>query len=444
MRHLITLLLALISVNGAFAQDAYLNTAFMPRYWKAGEPYSVSARVRNASGTTPLITFRVDWRYNNGPVQVGNTQSTTGILPGQYWPYTHPVPFSQPAAQGTLKVWVVGVGDANHANDTLYFPVDVLGVWATKSVLMEQYTGTWCQFCPIPNSTTNALDQDPLIVVAKHHNGDELSSTSSTAYWQQFSANYSPAGVMEQEEFGALADDAAYDQWGARAEQRKLGVSAASIGLSVGFNAWQRDLTVDLAVTFTAALSGDFVVNAYIVEDNVPGNQVAGGSGYVHQQVVREVMGGAGGTAGVIPAITAAEATYNHQYTFNVPMQWDASNLRVIATVTEKRNGASWTVNVVDAGLMLVGIDEHSNVELPIRIQPNPAQQMAWIHVPAGTASASVQVIAADGRLARTWSGALQNGLILLDDLSAFRTGAYMVRVVVDGRVGHQRLVVQP
>jgi len=444
MRHLLTILLAVISVIGAMGQDAYMNTAFVPRYWKAGQPYSISARVRNANGTTPLITFRVDWRYNNGPVQVGNTQSTTGILPGQYWPYTHPVAFNQTAAQGMLKVWVVGVGDTNHANDTLYFPVDVLGVWATKSVLMEQYTGIWCQFCPIPNSTTNTLDLDPFIVVAKHHNDDELSSASSTAYWQQFSANYSPAGVMEQEEFGALPDDAAYDQWSARAEQRKLGVSAASIGLTTGFNAWQRDLTVNLAVTFTAALSGNFVVNAYIVEDNVPGNQVAGGSGYIHQQVVREVMGGASGTAGVIPAITAAEATYNHQYTFNVPTQWNASNLRVIATVTEKRNNTSWTVNVVDAGLTLVGIDEQSFNELPISIQPNPAQQEAWIRLPAGTASASIQVIAADGRLVRAWSGTPRNGLVLLDGLNAFPAGAYLVRAVVDGRVGHQRLVVQP
>ena len=165
----------------ASAQDAYLNTAFVPRYWKAGQPYAISARVRNASGTTPLITFRVDWRYNNGPVQVGNTQSTTGIMPGQYWPYTHPVSFNQTAQQGLLKVWVVGNGDSNHANDTLYFPVDLLDVWATKSVLMEQYTGTWCQFCPIPNATTNVLDQDPLIGVAKHHNDDEWSSANSSA-----------------------------------------------------------------------------------------------------------------------------------------------------------------------------------------------------------------------------------------------------------------------
>jgi hypothetical protein len=216
---LLFILAHLLSAALSLAQDAYLNTSFVPRYWKANEPWPIAARVRNASSTVPLITFRVDWRFNNGPIQVGNTQSTTGILPGQYWPYTHPTSFTAPASGGTLKVWVVGIGDTNHSNDTLYFTVDVLSAWATKSVLIEQYTGTWCQFCPLPNEATNTLNDDPLIVVAKHHNGDEYSSASSTAYWQQFSANYSPAGVMEQEEFGTLGDDAAYDQWGARADR---------------------------------------------------------------------------------------------------------------------------------------------------------------------------------------------------------------------------------
>ncbi|MFZ1692303.1 MAG: hypothetical protein WAT74_03810, partial [Flavobacteriales bacterium] len=275
----------LVNALAVHAQDAYLNTSFVPRYWKANEPWPISARVRNLNSTTPLITFRVDWRFNNGPIQVGNTQSTTGILPGQYWPYTHPTPFNVPASGGTLKVWVVGVGDTNHANDTLFFPVDVLNAWATKTVLLEQYTGTWCQFCPIPNAVTNTLNDDPLIIVAKHHNGDELSSASSTAYWQQFGANYSPSGVMEQEEFGTLPDNANYDLWSGWADLRKQGVSPASIGITAGFKAWQCVLTVDLSIGFTAALSGEFVVNAYVVQDNVPGVQVAGGSNYVHQQV---------------------------------------------------------------------------------------------------------------------------------------------------------------
>ncbi|MBL0128050.1 MAG: hypothetical protein IPP83_11475 [Flavobacteriales bacterium] len=281
MRHL-SLAIALLVGTALSAQNAFLNNSFFPRYWKANTDFLIAARVRN-SNSTPLISFHVDWRWNNGPVQIGNWQSTTGITGNQYWPYEHQIPFNQPASAGVLKVWVVGSGDTDPSNDTLRFTVDVIGNWATKSVLIEQYTGTWCQFCPAANGATNVLDVDPLIVVAKHHNLDEFTNQNSTDYWVWFNADYSPAGVMEQEEFGTLQDDAAYDQWGARAEQRKLGVSPANIAVTAGFSEWTRLLTVDVNTTMTAVVNGTFIVNAYILEDNLPGPQTNAPAGYIHQ-----------------------------------------------------------------------------------------------------------------------------------------------------------------
>lgn len=431
---------ALLLALAAQGQDAFLNTSFVPRYWKANQPWTIAARVRNASSSAPLITFRVDWRFNNGPIQTGNTQSTTGIGPGQYWPYTHPIPFNQPAGGGVLKVWVVGVGESNPANDTLYFTVDVLPAWAPKSVLIEQFTGTWCQFCPAANAATNALDADPFIVVAKHHNNDELANASSTAYWAQFNANYSPSGVMEQEEFGTLQDNANYDQWGAWADLRKQGVSPVAMGIGADFNAWQRELTVQVNATFQAALSGQFTINAFLVEDNVPGNQVAAAPGYIHQQVVRHVFGGPGGTAGVIPATAAAGATYSHTYAFTVPEQWNHLNLRVVALVTEVRNGLTWTVNVADAGLTPVGIDEAGAARF--RLWPNPSQGQAWVTLPAAAEAAQVELLNADGRLIWTErvAGAAPTPLAGAGGLPA---GAYLVRLVTSQGTAHQRLLIE-
>ncbi|MBK9175466.1 MAG: Omp28-related outer membrane protein [Flavobacteriales bacterium] len=422
----------------AAGQNAYLTNCFVPRYWKANTGYEIAARVRNSVSGAPLITFRVDWRFNNGPIEQGNWQSTTGISPGQYWPYVHQTLFAQPASDGILKVWVVGNGDTDHTNDTLSFPVNVLGAWAAKSVLIEQYTGTWCQFCPSPNATTNALNADPLIVVAKHHNTDELSNAGSTAYWTQFNANYSPAGVMEQEEFGTLPDDAAYDLWGARAEQRKLGVSPASIAIAPAFNAWTRQLTVDVAVTFAAAQSGELVVNAYVLEDNVPGAQTAAPSGYIHHQVVREVLGGATGTAGVIPSTTAAGATYAHQYTLQVPQEWNHGNMRIAAMVTERQNGTTWTVNVSDAGLVEVGVEEQA--ALRFALFPNPAQDDPWLALES-LSGARIQVYSADGRLLVDREDRAHGGLLRIGGFASLPAGLYTVRVEQDGVAGQRRIV---
>ncbi|MBK8498224.1 MAG: Omp28-related outer membrane protein [Flavobacteriales bacterium] len=430
------LFIAFFTGTALAAQNAYLTNGFVPRYWKANTDYVINVRVRNSNSTTPLLSFRVDWNWNNGPVQTGNMQSTTGIVPGQYWPYPHPIPFNKPESAGTLKVWVVGTGDTDHSNDTLTFPVGVLANWTAKSVLIEQYTGTWCQFCPNPNSTTNDLDADPFIVVAKHHNNDDFAAASSVAYWSQFNAEYSPAGVMEQEEFGTLQDDAAYVEWGARAEQRKLGVSPVEITVVPGFNDWTRQLTVDLTATFTAAQSGDFTVNAYIVEDNVAGLQTGAAPGYIHQQLVREVLGGTNGTSGVIPAFTTASATYTHQYTFAVPTQWNADNLRIVATVTEHRPAGTQTVNVTDADFVLVGVEEHGL--LNVRAYPNPSSGALWIELEDAT-PALVRLLGADGRVVIDQRAS--GDRFLLEGFEALAPGAYLLRVQQGSVFSEQRVM---
>lgn len=431
------LFVALFTGTVLMAQNAYLTNGFVPRYWKANTDYVINVRVRNSSSTTPLITFRVDWNWNNGPVQAGNTQSTTGISPGQYWPYPHPIPFNKPESAGTLKVWVVGTGDTDHSNDTLTFPVGVLANWTTKSVLLEQFTGTWCQFCPNPNTTTNTLDADPLIVVAKHHNNDDFDVPSSVAYWGQFNAEYSPAGVMEQEEFGTLPDDAAYLEWGVRADLRKTGVSPAQIDITPGFNDWTRLLTVDLSVTFTAAVSGDLTVNAYIVEDNVPGPQVAAAPGYIHHQLVREVLGGTDGTSGVIPATTTAGGVYTHQYTFTIPEEWNSDNMRVIGTVTEHRPAGTHTVNVSDDDVVLVGVAERDPTPI-MRTYPNPATELLWVELRDAT-PAAVQLLSADGRV--VLQQRTSSARISLEGFGDLAPGAYVLRVEQAGSAGEKRII---
>lgn len=428
---------AALLASSLCAQNAYLTHCFVPRYWKANTGWEIAARVRNIQSGAPLITFRVDYRHGNGPVQVGDWQTTQGINPGQYWPYVHQIPFSTAASDGELKVWVVGNGDTDHTNDTLRFPVTVLPQWSTKSVLIEQYTGTWCQFCPNPNGTTNTLDADPFIVVAKHHNSDEFSSATSTAYWAQFNANYSPSGVMEQEEFGSLPDDAAYDQWGPRAEQRKLGVSPVTVTASAAFNSWTRMLAVDVNAAFSAAVSGDFVVNAYVVEDNVPGPQTAADPGYIHHQLVREVLGGPTGTAGVIPATTVAGTTYSEQYAMQVPEAWDHGNLRIVATVSERRDNTTWTMNVTDAGLIEVGINETE--ALRIGAHPNPAHDQIRLHV-GGDSPVDLRLHSSDGRLLLAQRFVPSNGVIVLDELQRFATGLHMIHAEQNGRRGSVRI----
>ena len=79
----IVLATGLLLTSALIGQNAYLTNGFVPRYWKANTDYVIDVRVRNSSSTTQLLSFHVDWNWNNGPVQAGNWVGTTGISPGQ-------------------------------------------------------------------------------------------------------------------------------------------------------------------------------------------------------------------------------------------------------------------------------------------------------------------------------------------------------------------------
>lgn len=443
MKYLYTIALALTLSSLATvgnAQNAYLTNAFMPRWAKANTDYAINVRVRN-SAATPLITFRVDWRWNNGPVQTGNFQSTTGITGNQYWPYPHPIAFNQPQGVGVLKIWVVGSGDTDHTNDTLTFPMGVLNNWATKTVILEQFTGTWCQWCPDPNALTNELDADPQVVVAKHHNADEFSSAASTAYWAQYNSNFSPTATLEQSEQGTYAANANYTAWPAEVELRKTSVSPVNLTIDPEFNFWTGELSLDLTATFTYALSGEFIMNAYIVEDNVPGPQTNGPPNYIHQQVVREVLGGGSGTSGVIPATTVAGIPYSHTYTYTVPANWNWNNLRIVATVSQRVGSTLHAVNTGSSYFTPVGIEEGGEAPAALTVFPNPANESVWVDLAGAVGNATITLIDVDGREVLNTRSILGNGPVAVSEFAPLAPGAYMLRVQRGNERAEQRVI---
>lgn len=442
MKYIYTIALALALSSLATignAQNAYLTNAFMPRWAKANTDYAINVRVRN-SAATPLITFRVDWRWNNGPVQTGNFQSTTGITGNQYWPYPHPIAFNQPQGVGVLKIWVVGSGDMDHTNDTLTFPMGVLNSWATKTVIMEQFTGTWCQYCPDPNALTNTLDADPLVVVAKHHNADEFSSPASTAYWGQYNANFSPMATLEQSEQGTYAANANFAAWTAEVDLRKTGVSPVNLTINPEFNYWTGDLSVELTANFTYGLTGDFIVNAYIVEDNVPGPQTNAAPGYIHQQVVREVLGGGSGTSGVIPATTVAGVPYSHTYTYSVPANWNWNNLRIVATVSQRVGSTLHAVNAGSGYFVALGMEEGSALSSALKVYPNPSSTDLWFELPGDAARGAITLITADGREVLHRELVLTGNAMHVDGFETLAPGAYVLRVQRGDAIAEQRV----
>ncbi len=426
----------------ASAQDAYLTNYYIPRFIRTGAPNTIDVRVRNFS-SSPLFTFRVDWRWGNGTVNEGFWQNTTGITGSQYWPYTHPAAFD-PAAPGAgmLKIWVVTFGETNPANDTLFFPVTAVSLWSEKSVLLDTWTGTWCPYCPPANIMGNLLNTDPHIVVAKHHAADEYSSPSSTEYFNQYNVSYTPAGVMDQGEYGMYAPNPDHDQWDAQTQARLQGVSPVSISVNATVNEWTRDLTVTVSANFQTAFNGEFTLNAYLLEDNMPGTQNNAPANYVHEQIVRDVMGGTLGVQGAVPSAPVVGTNYSHTFTRSVPAEWNISNLRVVGYITHRQGASAYTLNVAKGGLLPVGIAEGATMNAHCRIAPNPAVDHFTVDVPDMTGQATLTVIAADGRAVLEKQVVLMPGApVQVADVGTLPAGTYQVRIATASEERHGRVV---
>lgn len=410
------------------AQNAYLTNYYLPRFIRTNTDNTIAVRVRNLS-STPLTTFRVDWRWNNDVVNEGPWQSTTGITGNQYWPYTHPVPFNRPTAgAGVLKIWVVGMGETNPANDTLTFPVTAIASWVEKTVLLDAWTATWCPNCPPANSTTNLLDAQEGVIVAKHHAVDEYSTGTSSTYFGQYNVTYTPAGVMDQGEYGLYAPNPSYDLWEAQLTERQQGVSPAGVLIDATVNPWTRELSITVSAGFEYAFNGEFTLNAYLLEDDVPGNQQNAPANYVHQQVVREVFGGVQGQGGVVPASPVAGTLYSTNWSRVLPVEWNIANLRVVGFISHRQNGTAYTLNAAEGALLPVGIAEAATTS-PLRFMPNPTEGVFQMQVPDLVGKADLLVHASDGRLVASRSLVLSGGVIDVADLTGLAPGTYRVTV---------------
>jgi hypothetical protein len=430
---IITLVLAPLI---GFGQDAYLTNAHVPFFVKANTGRTISVRVRN-SASTPLITFRVDWRWNNDAVQTGYTQTTTGISGNQYWPYEHPIPFAIAQGQGTLKVWVVGNGETNPANDTLAFKVTALDQWAAKTMLLDLRTATWCAPAPPALAMGNALDADPQVVVARHHDGDQFSTGSSTAYLEHHNVDFTPAGIIDQGEYGTYEPNPAYDQWADQMNKRKEGVSPVELSMATEYDALSRLLTVHLNATYTFGLQGSHTLNAFVVEDGISAPQANAPVGYIHAQVVRDVLGGAMGNGGVIPDQPVPGTTYSTTYGLILPEDWEARNIRVIGFVTHAINGEAYTLNARSSTALVVGLDETNAAYLPMKVHPNPAKDALWIDLPNAHGPAMVTVLSLDGRMVLEEQVTFGGIPLALEGFGALSSGVYVLRVL-DGDVQQQ------
>lgn len=232
-----------------------------------------------------------------------------------------------------------------------------MAMFAQKNILMEEATGTWCQYCPrgiyFMDSITTAYDN--VIPVAVHLNDVMANAEYAAAI---------PNSSAPSANFNRNASSITPESWFGTYQTEMQIQPLTSMAIMVGFDATTRVVTAEVEITALQNISGDYRIAGIIVEDGVTGpapsynqsNSYSGGNyGYVggfenmpnpipaqrmaYDHVGRELLGGYNGFENSFPSSLATGETYSYNFGYTLPDNYDFNYVRVIAALVKQSDG---------------------------------------------------------------------------------------------------------
>jgi thiol-disulfide isomerase/thioredoxin len=272
-----------------------------------------------------------------------------------------------------------------------------------RTVLIEEFTGEWCGWCPIGMMELEEMIAkfgDSIIVVAVH-TGDQLESESASemiAVW----ANFAPSALINRiydTILGTQVFDT--DNWEEVIARQIDSPSPCEVQLVYGFNAATRMLTAEVTAVFTEDFIGDGRLNLYIVEDSVVGdaqhNYLSGDPqfigtpfyalpdpipGFIHEHVLREMLGESYGIDGIIPDTVTAGQIFSYTFTYTIPAAYNLDHLHLIGVIQQHKGLKKYRKNLNSIHIMFdktITGQGSPDALSRLSVWPNPANEQVSI-----------------------------------------------------------------
>lgn len=338
---------------------------------------NVVAEIYNNGGIT-ITSFEFAYSIDSGATWV--TQNVTGASLGTATSanFTHSTPLNFPSARKENLLVRVKLPNGNNdpitANDQAGKTVFVMPGTVEKIVLLEQMTGTWCQFCPDGNVVVeNIVANNTGVVATAVHDNDAMENTPSAQLNTAFADGH-PSGMVDRVLFEGN-DEVGFSRggWAAGVLAQKTAISPATLSASSAYNSSNRQLSVEVSSAFLAAIDGEFRLGVIVVEDSVTGtgsgynqsnyyNTVSGHPyqgagnpivGFVHRRVMRDALGGTWGQPSSIPNPTVVGTPATYTFTTTLNSGWDDSQVSLIAVLMayDANPNARPIINALPLGL---------------------------------------------------------------------------------------------
>ncbi|MBR3951746.1 MAG: Omp28-related outer membrane protein [Bacteroidaceae bacterium] len=244
-----------------------------------------------------------------------------------------------------------------------------------KNVLVEEFTGIHCGYCPQAHKiVAELLKAQPEKVYAiavhaghysvPHSDEPDFRTSEGTEINNYFGISGYPAGMVNRQRY----DDRIIinrTSWATVASIEAQIVAPVNLWMKSSFDESTRTLTVDVEGYYTADTNADFnLLNVVVTENNIMGPQSGGGLGseYMHQHMARAYLTSTWGDT-----ITTCKKGdfFSKQYTYAVP----ESIKEVAVNPAELEVVAYIAVNEENILNVTGSVPEYKDIELPLEAE---------------------------------------------------------------------------
>jgi hypothetical protein len=275
---------------------------------------------------------------------------------------------------------------------------------ATKRVLIEEGTGTWCIGCPwgiVRLEEMNKKYTSTTAIVSVHVKGYTIDPMEDEIYEAGIRSNFAggvPTGLIDRAQTQSISPD------DFEKEYLKRIAYAPAIDVfidKISFNSSTRLLSFNVNAATVAPFNGAYRFNAILTEMQVHGttsdydqaniysgdNTPMGGfekkpdpvpaKDMYYDFVGRAILGGWDGTANSIPSTNASGQTISYTYTTTIPAGWNEKKLSIIGFVINSTNGSVKNSSLPTNLGSITGID--ADEKTAFIAYPNPTSGLISI-----------------------------------------------------------------
>jgi len=224
-----------------------------------------------------------------------------------------------------------------------------------RKIVIEEYTGHLCTFCPDGAREIERLDSvysGQILPISFHAgnfadvpangvgfdaNGDgvmdyttDFKTTTGSDYYTTFGVSSNPAGAVSRLNNGAITGK---NQWETDVLTIKNDVPKVSIGLSSLYDDSTRTAKAVVTTNWQSSTSGNYNIQIQLVEDSIVAWQLDNGvhtQFYMHRHVFRKAMNGTWGSP--LPSSNVGD-TNTQEFAITLDPSWNVSHCMIVAYV---------------------------------------------------------------------------------------------------------------